>query len=325
MLIKTSFTAVLAGQNLNRQNTVKVVPEPKRLQADVFETVSESMGTLGGKIARDLHTNLVASAGLESPLGLPRFEQDSLALCYDAVPHLDAEELQAVVSEMGQTAAGWRPTGFQETRAGLCVQFKPIVTEFDQDFGGVFCDGSESDNKGGAIGLPLPLPLPAGRQVRIVLQAEAAVVGNHVPQTLIGTTGANPCVIMAMYNRRGGIAGLTHVDGLLNPLQVIDALTPKMMSVSDLEPLEVHLASGQLHDNNLVLGRIRQALSLTPRMRLISETHTDSLAIDALDGKIYYPLEAHDFTSIPPTEELMRRFEDIKVGRVTDVRFVSRK
>jgi hypothetical protein len=127
MLIKTSFTAVLAGQNLNRQNTVKVVPEPKRLQADVFETVSESMGTLGGKIARDLHTNLVASAGLESPLGLPRFEQDSLALCYDAVPHLDAEELQAVVSEMGQIAVGWRPTKYQKTRGGLCIQFEPIA------------------------------------------------------------------------------------------------------------------------------------------------------------------------------------------------------
>ena len=117
--------------------------------------------------------------------------------------------------------------------------------------------------------------------------SESGTCNGSSEPSLIGSRGANPCMIIAMYARDQKRAALAHMTALEDPRQVLQLLRDELFFASRIPPapIEVHLASGYpdeefplaFHLQDLPRdqqNRLRAALSEHPELILRSDLNS---------------------------------------------------
>jgi hypothetical protein len=141
---------------------------------------------------------------------------------------------------------------------------------------------------------------------RGILQGEVGFASADSQKHLIGSYGAGPCVIIALYHPASKRAALAHVDGNVDARGAIATLAYHLTAKSDSKSFNVHLASGTLGQGNEIERRLKQFLSYHRGAVICSEHNTSSLAIDAKDGSVY---EGVKFGQLDDGEEVDARLK----------------
>jgi hypothetical protein len=125
-----------------------------------------------------------------------------------------------------------------------------------------------------------------------VLQHEYAVTKADYSQPVLGTFGAGPCVILALYDHENKTAVLAHIDALTD----IDSLQRLFSSISK-ESTVAHLAGGDFSSQEMCMDIIelleKNNIKIVNSDIARSSFDSASFAIDARTGKVYSPVR-HD-------------------------------
>lgn len=124
-----------------------------------------------------------------------------------------------------------------------------------------------------------------------VLQHEFAVTHAGSAQPILGTFGAGPCIILALYDKQNKQAFLAHIDSLTD----IDALSKLLISFSHRHPI-AHLYGGDNMGKNLCISILEilekhQINIVNCKIEKVPFSEGASLAIDARTGTIYSPIQ----------------------------------
>ncbi len=150
-----------------------------------------------------------------------------------------------------------------------------------------------------------------------VLQREVAFTNADSAKPILGTTGAGPCVAIAIYNPETKTASLAHVDADTD-LSSLGGMFHQLSKESDAT-LEVHLAGGLMESRNNVIELIRQiqyqknieikSADIIPE----STTTTKSLAIDSRTGEIFTQV---NLNQLDPGDDadMRKRILDMKLS-----------
>lgn len=132
----------------------------------------------------------------------------------------------------------------------------------------------------------------APAQTVTVLQHEYAISNAQSEQPILGTYGAGPCVILALYDKQDRVAILAHIDSMTDTQSI-----SKLFSLISKNETVAHLAGGDrshesvsmcieivdvLEKNNIKIENADLARS--------EFNSASSLAIDARTGAIYSPV-----------------------------------
>lgn len=122
---------------------------------------------------------------------------------------------------------------------------------------------------------------------------------------ILGTWGAGPCVILALYNDKNKIAALAHIDTTAEVKSL-----ENIFRHFDVESTVAHLYGGDSSSFNKCLDIIEFIKSSGIKIETCALIeHSDghaSLAIDARNGKLYSSVESCDLTPCANEEGKMR-------------------
>lgn len=128
-----------------------------------------------------------------------------------------------------------------------------------------------------------------------IIQHEYAITTSESRRPVLGTFGAGPCLIIALYDTQNKIAVLAHVDALTD----LNSLSRLFYSVSK-EHTVAHLYGGDHQSKDMCLEIVdileKEHIQIVTSDIIRDSYIPASLAIDARTGAIY--------TSIEPTEHL---------------------
>jgi hypothetical protein len=131
-----------------------------------------------------------------------------------------------------------------------------------------------------------------------VIQREYAITTSTSPQPVLGTFGAGPCVILALYDSKSKSAILAHIDSRID----INSL-PRLFSLLSTEDTVAHLFGGYISSQDMCMDIVE--LLEKNQIKIvncdIARTSFDpaSLAIDSRTGIIYSPVEDYQLREDP--------------------------
>jgi hypothetical protein len=206
--------------------------------------------------------------------GLVKFAKAGTAFAY-----------QSIMRESSQNGLifGERPEGLFQNK------FRPLYNQTEIDFASPQAAFINSDIARG------------------VLMGEAGITSADSRKHIIGSYGADPCVIVAMFHPASKRAALAHIDACVDIRHAIETLVARCTHNSDSKKLDVHLASGTLGGDNEIESKLRQTISYHEELIIRSEYRTDSLAIDAKNGTVH---EGVKFSQLDHGEGLDARLEE---------------
>ena len=127
------------------------------------------------------------------------------------------------------------------------------------------------------------------REAQGVLQHEVAVTDSSNAFPILGSIGAGPCIIMALYNPQNKQAALCHIDSLTT----LGSLDKWISRIKDRQNIiEVHLAGGSRSSQMLVYELLIKIAS-DPNLVVKTSDLIDrsewgkSLAIDTRTGEVF--------------------------------------
>lgn len=128
---------------------------------------------------------------------------------------------------------------------------------------------------------------------RGILQGEAGITNADSNQPIVGSFGANECVIITAYSGRNKSAGIAHVDAIADPLQALSLLFFQL-SKDGADILKVELATEETTDNP-TLDQLKAYILEHSNAYILGNIHNESsLAIDARNGNIITPIAPKD-------------------------------
>jgi hypothetical protein len=123
-----------------------------------------------------------------------------------------------------------------------------------------------------------------------VSQHEVAITNAENKQYIIGTFGADPCIIVAFYNPEFRTAGIAHIDGLT----IIDSLNKYLdiVKCKSNVKLQAHIYGGNEGSKNHVLEILellhrRGDVDIVSSGIIAASTHNENLAINSITGEVY--------------------------------------
>lgn len=123
-----------------------------------------------------------------------------------------------------------------------------------------------------------------------VLQGEYAITLSSSNKPILGTYGAGPCLIVAIYDVESKISFLAHIDGVTD----LDSLKT-IINRFNPETSQVHLYGGDISSEEMCIEvvEIFKSLNFEIYNSDIVRQSLDraSLAIDSRNGKIYSPVQ----------------------------------
>lgn len=124
-------------------------------------------------------------------------------------------------------------------------------------------------------------------EAQAVLQHEVAITNSNSTKPILGTYGAGPCVIVALYNPQTKVAALAHVDSLTN----INSLAHHVDQISSVGAVEVHLSGGDSSSKKMVTEIIK-LINSRQGAKIISANvcngyESKSLALDSRTGAVF--------------------------------------
>ncbi|WP_392538620.1 hypothetical protein [Legionella sp. 227] len=125
-----------------------------------------------------------------------------------------------------------------------------------------------------------------------VLQHEIGITNNTSLKPILGSYGAGPCFIIAIWNATTKTALLAHVDALTS-LSSVESLF-KRISSDDNDILEVHLHGGDSSSKKQA-AQIIELVENHENAKILSadvchDGHSKSLAIDSRNGEVFNEL-----------------------------------
>lgn len=121
---------------------------------------------------------------------------------------------------------------------------------------------------------------------RGILQGEAGITRADRRQHILGSCGAMPCVILAIYNAATKAVALAHLDGLADPSCVVVELKEALtVTRSSDDVLDAYIAGGNILCD--VKKRLAKSIDAHKQLRTQLEIQSTSLAVDAKNGRIY--------------------------------------
>ncbi|MGD9153747.1 MAG: hypothetical protein PVG30_08890 [Gammaproteobacteria bacterium] len=130
-----------------------------------------------------------------------------------------------------------------------------------------------------------------------VLQREYAITTANSKKPILGTYGAGPCLIVAIYDSKSKTAFLAHIDSATN----LKSLT-QILKIFNPKTSVVHLFGGDNSSKNMCMDVVEIFESNHFKLHNTDIVRSDwrnaaSLAIDARNGQIYTPVEHYHLST----------------------------
>jgi peptide-N-terminal asparagine amidohydrolase len=143
-----------------------------------------------------------------------------------------------------------------------------------------------------------------------ILQHEYAITQSTALQPVLGTFGAGPCIILALYDNKNNIAVLAHIDAVTDIQSLSEVLHPLSK-----DNTVAHLTGGWwITSQNMYLEIVK--LLNKENIRIINAdifkspfASASSLAIDSRNGNIYSPVRS---TQLSDVSDFFMRFKRIR-------------
>ena len=128
--------------------------------------------------------------------------------------------------------------------------------------------------------------IPYGKSPTIygIVQGEIGVTDAKSAHPALGTFGAGPCVIVALYNPKTTKTALSHIDAFSDLQQYIDLMLHQIQD-EEGSHLQVHMATSFTEDND-TLDALKSIIKKNQKLSLEEIITASSLAIDARKGEI---------------------------------------
>ena len=141
-----------------------------------------------------------------------------------------------------------------------------------------------------------------------ILQREYGIVGNSTSKQIIGSFGADSCVILCMRNRNTNQTILAHIDTMtLNPISIFIEFDPN--------ECDTYLVGGDNSQSskamiNSILLKLK-LLNYTIKFAKINSYNSNSFAINSQTGEIYLDEYINPLTHLPLVIDKDKRQNDL--------------
>lgn len=156
-----------------------------------------------------------------------------------------------------------------------------------------------------------------------VVQHEYAVTQKGSAKPILGTFGASPCVILAIYDEQNKIALLAHIDAGTN----LDSLQKTLAKMS-IQHSVAYIYGGNKEDPlefDEVIAFVKKNQIEIKSQALTSTSEPASFAINADTGKIYLPVEAHHLDVNATVKKKIQEYDSKSAERQQEMEVNSRK
>ena len=142
-----------------------------------------------------------------------------------------------------------------------------------------------------------------------IIQGSVGYTNSTSQKPILGTYGAGPCIIVAMYNSETKKAALSHIDTSLDMNKTLNNMISSIQSSQD-KKLSIHLRGGDSSAKNQakdLLNYLSKRGDVEIKSCSLVTYTSDRLAIDSRTGDIYTNFQVNQLEAHPECSQLIQR------------------